>query len=179
MPHASSTPSCPLPCSPAHREIGVGILSRARAGVLDTFPILGILGLTFRDTFLIPANPQRTIWSMNRGMSVVVQFFLPSRKMTRTTDMASFSTVSDCTEVDSTRPRRATLPRGPGDGIHPLRALRGGGDGVRRGRGEVAELVRERRDELIDDHLQRHQRGGPPLLVHDGDMSVRAAQHLV
>ena len=46
-------------------------------------------------------------------------------------------------------------------------------------RGEVQELVRERRDERVDDRLQRHEGGGPPLLVYDGDMPVRATQHLV
>ena len=46
-------------------------------------------------------------------------------------------------------------------------------------RGEIEEIMRERRDELIDDRLQRHEGGGPPLLVYDGDMPVRATQHLV
>ena len=84
----------------------------------------------------------------------------------------------DAPAVDSTRPRRATLPR-LGARAHPLRALRRGGDGVRGRRGEIEELVRERRDERIDDRLQRHEGRGPPLLVHDGDMPVRAAQHLL
>jgi hypothetical protein len=92
--------------------------------------------------------------------------------------MAAFSSLSDSPAVDSTRPQRATLPR-LGERAHPLCALRRGGDGVRRGRREVEELVRERRDERVDNRLERHQGGGPPLLVHDGDMPVRAAQHLV
>ena len=45
----------PLPHSPAHRRIGLGVLARAR--VLNILPILGILGLKFRDTILIAGNP--------------------------------------------------------------------------------------------------------------------------
>jgi hypothetical protein len=70
-------------------------------------------------------------------------------------------------------------PPSLGERAHPLRALWRGGDGVRRGRGEVEELWRERRDELVEDRLQRHQGGGPPLVVHDGDMPGGAAKHLV
>src|SRR4029077_15639104 len=60
-----------------------------------------------------------------------------------------------------------------------LRALRRWGDGVRRGRREVQELLRERRDEVVDDRLHPHQRGRPPLLINDGDMPIGAAIHLV
>src|SRR5215831_16719383 len=95
VPHASSPPSCPLPCSPAHRGIGLGVLSRALAGLLDICPVLVILGLKSRDTVLVPGDPQRTIRGMNRGLGSVVPLFLASRKNTRTTDMASFSFVSD------------------------------------------------------------------------------------
>jgi len=35
-------PLLPTALSPAHRGIGLGILSRARAGVLDPFPLLVI-----------------------------------------------------------------------------------------------------------------------------------------
>ena len=50
---------------------------------------------------------------------------------------------------------------------------------MRRGRREVQELLRKRRDELVDDRLHRDQGGGPPLLVHHGDMPVGTAMHLV
>jgi hypothetical protein len=48
-----TVPSCPLPRSPAHRRIGLGVLARARASVLNILPVSGILGLKFRDTVLI------------------------------------------------------------------------------------------------------------------------------
>src|SRR4029453_18940458 len=70
-------------------------------------------------------------------------------------------------------------PRRFGERDHPLRALWRGGDGMRRGRGEVQELLRECRDELVEDRLHRHQGGGPPLLVHHGDMAVGVAIHLL
>jgi gentisate 1,2-dioxygenase len=60
-----------------------------------------------------------------------------------------------------------------------LGALRRWGDGVRRGRREVEELLRERHDEVVDDRLHRHQSGRPPLRINDGDMPVGAATHLV
>ena len=46
----------PLPHSPAHRRIGLGVLARARAGLLDIFPVLVILRLEFCDTLLIAGN---------------------------------------------------------------------------------------------------------------------------
>jgi hypothetical protein len=55
--YRSPTPSCPIPRSPAQQWIGLGVLARALAGVLDIFPVLVILRLKFRDTFLIPCNP--------------------------------------------------------------------------------------------------------------------------
>jgi hypothetical protein len=60
-----------------------------------------------------------------------------------------------------------------------LRALRCWGDGVCWGRGEIEELLRQRGHEVVDDRLHRHESGRPPLLVHDGDMPVGAAIHLV
>src|ERR671923_2890562 len=57
VPHTSLPHSCSLPCSPAHRGIGLGVLSCARADVLDIFPVLVILGLQCRDTVLIPGDP--------------------------------------------------------------------------------------------------------------------------
>src|SRR6266568_5779110 len=68
-PHASSTPSCPLPCSPAPRWISLGVLARARAAVLDIFPVLVILGLKFRDTVLIPGKP-----TVSLGVTYVVEY---------------------------------------------------------------------------------------------------------
>jgi len=50
---------------------------------------------------------------------------------------------------------------------------------VRRGRGEIEELVRKRGHEIVDDRLHRHERRRPPLLVHDRDMPVGTAMHLV
>jgi hypothetical protein len=67
-------PACPLTCSPTHREIGLGVL--ARAGLLDLLPVLVVLGLKFRDTVLVPGDPQRTIRGMHRGLGFVVPLFL-------------------------------------------------------------------------------------------------------
>ena len=39
----------------------MGVLARARVGVLNIFPVLGILGLKFRDTVVIPGHPYRAI----------------------------------------------------------------------------------------------------------------------
>ena len=50
---------------------------------------------------------------------------------------------------------------------------------MRRGRRQIQELLRECRDELVDDRLHRHQRGGAPLLVHHRDMPVGTTLHLV
>jgi hypothetical protein len=60
-----------------------------------------------------------------------------------------------------------------------LRALGCGGDGMRRRRGEVQEILGERRDNLVHDLLHRHQGRGLPLLVHHGDMAEGAVMHLV
>ena len=172
-------PSCPLPCSPTHRGIGLGVLTRALAGLLDLFPVLGVLGLKFRDTVLVPGDPHRPIRGMHRGLGVVVPLFLA----------LAYEHTYDGHVFGLLLARRTTgrLPPSPARHAplrlevhgHPLRPLRGGGDGVRGRRGEVEELMRERRDELIDNHLQRHQGSGPPLRVHDGDMPVRTAQHLL
>jgi len=171
------TPSGPLACSPTHREIGLGVL--ARAGLLDIFPVLVVLGLKFRDTVLVPGDPQRTIWGMNRGLGFVIPLFL-ALALEHTHDWHGFVLLL---EQRTTRrlppsPARHAPLRLEAQG-HPLRPLRCGGDGVRGRRGEVEELVREHRDERVDDRLQRHQGSGPPLLIHDGDMPVGAAQHLV
>ena len=84
----------------------------------------------------------------------------------------------DCPRVALKLARSTILPS-LGCRDRSLRTLRRWGNGVRRRRGEVEELLRERRDEGVDDRLHRHQAGGPPLLVHHGDMPVGAAMHLV
>jgi hypothetical protein len=76
VPHASSTPSCPLPGSPTHRWIGLGVLARARADVFDILSVLIILGLKFRDTVLIPGNPSRAIRGMHGRIGLMVPLFL-------------------------------------------------------------------------------------------------------
>ena len=157
----------------------MGVLARARTHIFDLFPVLGILGLKFRNAVLIPGNPQRAIRGMNGRMGFEVQFFLALA-------YEHPHNWHGCVLLLErlTRSRLPVLPgarRAPslGEHAHPLRTLRRGGNGMRWRRREVEELVREGRDELVEDRLQRHQGGGPPLLVHDGDMPVRAAQHLV
>ena len=49
--------SYPMPRSPTHRRCRLGVFARARAGVLDIFPVLVILGLEFRNTVLIAGDP--------------------------------------------------------------------------------------------------------------------------
>ena len=157
----------------------MGVLARALASLPDIFPVLVILGLKFRDTVVVPGDPQRTIRGMHRGIGVVVPLFL-ALASDHTHDWHGFILLLErrTTGRFHTSPA-CDAPLRLGEPRHPLRPLRCGGDGVRRRRGEVEELLRERRDELIDDRLQRHEGRGPPLLVHDGDMPVGAAQHLV
>ncbi len=49
-------PSCPMPCSPAHRRIGLGVLARACAGVLDIFPV-GSIRSFLRKTIVLLRAP--------------------------------------------------------------------------------------------------------------------------
>jgi hypothetical protein len=138
-----------------------------------------LLGLKFRDTVLIPGHPQRAVRGMHGRIGFVVQLFLALA-------YEHPHNWHGCVLLLERLPRSrlhvlpgARRSPSPGERAHPLRALRRGGNGVRWRRGEVEELVRERHDERVDDRLQRHEGGGPPLLIHDGDMPVRAAQHLV
>jgi hypothetical protein len=74
--HGCTAPILPGAPSPTHRRISLSVLAHTLTGVLDIFPVLGILGLKCRDTVLIPGDPSCAIRGMNRRMGFVVQLFL-------------------------------------------------------------------------------------------------------